>query len=187
MTTAARPLAPRPARAVLAAPLRALVATEAGAGVLIARVALGLLLFPHGAQHALGWFGGYGFAGTLGWMTGTLGFPAPLAALAIATELLAPFALAVGLLGRVAALGLGGLMLGAISTHVANGFFMNWFGALPAGAEGFEYHLVVLALVGVVVIAGSGAHSVDGWLHRRLAATSTAPRAARVAYPPHAA
>jgi putative oxidoreductase len=165
MTTAARPLAPRPARAVLAAPLRALVATEAGAGVLIARVALGLLLFPHGAQHALGWFGGYGFAGTLGWMTGTLGFPAPLAALAIGVELLAPLALLVGAAGRLAALGLVGLMAGAITTHAAHGFFMNWFGALPAGAEGFEYHLVVIALAAVVIVDGSGPLSLD----RRLA------------------
>ena len=59
----------------------------------LARVAVGLILFPHGAQHVLGWFGGYGFQGTLGWMTGTLGFPAPLAVLALVTELVAPFAL----------------------------------------------------------------------------------------------
>jgi hypothetical protein len=49
------------------------------------------------AQHFLGWFGGYGFGGTLGWMTNDLGFPAPLAALAILTEFFAPLALALGL------------------------------------------------------------------------------------------
>jgi len=128
---------------------------------LLARVALGLILFPHGAQHMLGWLGGYGFSGTLGWMTGTLGFPAPLAALAIVTEFLAPFALVAGFAGRLAALGIVGLMLGALSTHVANGFFMNWFGALPAGSEGFEYHLVVIALAGTVILQGSGAWSID--------------------------
>jgi len=134
---------------------------------LLARAALGLILLPHAAQHMLGWLGGYGFSGTLGWMTGTLGFPAPLAALAIVTEFLAPFALLAGLAGRIAALGIVGLMLGALSTHFANGFFMNWFGALPAGSEGFEYHLVVIALAGTVVLQGSGAWSIDRLLASR--------------------
>ena len=66
-------------------------------------------------------------------MTETLGFPAPLAALAIATELIAPFALIFGLGGRLASLGIIGIMAGAISTHAPNGFFMNWFGSLPGG------------------------------------------------------
>lgn len=132
----------------------------------LARLAVGLILFPHGAQHVLGWFGGYGFHGTLGWMTGTLGFPAALAVLALVTEITAPVALILGLGGRIAALGVIGLMLGAISTHVANGFFMNWFGSLPAGSEGFEYHLLVIALAGVVVLGGSGAWSLDQLLGR---------------------
>jgi putative oxidoreductase len=132
-----------------------------------ARLAVALLLFPHGAQHALGWFGGYGFHGTHGWMTKTLGFPAPAAALAIVTEILAPLALVLGLGGRLAALGAIGIMLGAISTHWPNGFFMNWFAALPAGQEGFEYHLLMIALCLVIVVKGSGAWSLD----RRLSAT----------------
>jgi putative oxidoreductase len=132
----------------------------------LARVAVGLILFPHGAQHVLGWFGGFGFQGTLGWMTGTLGFPAVLAVLALVTEITAPVALILGLGGRVAAIGVIGLMLGAASTHLANGFFMNWFGSLPAGSEGFEYHLLVIALAGVVVLGGSGAWSLDQLLGR---------------------
>ncbi len=67
--------------------LRKLIATTNDLAPLVARLVLGLVMLPHAAQHALGWFGGYGFAGTLGWMTKTLGFPAPLAALAIVTEL----------------------------------------------------------------------------------------------------
>jgi putative oxidoreductase len=149
----------------LASTVAALLATRSAAAPLVARVSLAALLFPHGAQHALGWFGGYGFRGTLGWMTDTLGFPAPAAALAITVELLAPVALLLGLGGRLAALGIVGLMLGAISTHVPNGFFMNWFGSLPAGVEGFEYHLLVIALAAVVLIDGSGALALD----RRLA------------------
>ena len=132
----------------------------------LARQAVGLILFPHGAQHVLGWFGGYGFRGTLGWMTGTLGFPAFLAVLALVTEITAPVALVLGLGGRLAALGVIGLMLGAASTHLSNGFFMNWFGSLPAGSEGFEYHLLVIALAGIVALGGSGAWSLDRLLGR---------------------
>src|SRR5262245_471982 len=86
------------------------LSTPADIAAAIARVSLGLILFPHGAQHALGWFGGYGFAGTHAWMTGTLGFPAILAAVAIVTELIAPIALILGLAGRAAALGTIGIM-----------------------------------------------------------------------------
>ena len=146
----------------------------------LARLAVGLILFPHGAQHVLGWFGGYGFHGTLGWMTDTLGFPAVFAVLALITEITAPIALVLGLGGRIAALGVIGLMLGAASTHLANGFFMNWFGALPAGSEGFEYHLLGIALAGIVALGGSGAWSLDQLLGREgpLAPASRPIRAA---------
>lgn len=150
--------------------------TQSDPAATLARVAVGAVMFPHGAQHALGWFGGYGFQGTLAWMTNDVGFPAALAALAIVTELLAPVALLAGIGGRAAALGIVGLMAGALSTHAGNGFFMNWFGALPAGQEGFEYHLVMIALAGVVVLKGSGALSVD-----RLLARDPQPAPARVA------
>ena len=146
--------------------LRRALATDNDSAPLVARLALGAILFPHGAQHALGWFGGYGFSGTLAWMTGTLGFPAPLAALGIASELVAPLLLVAGVGGRLAAGLLFFHMAFAASTHVENGFFMNWFGALSTGQEGFEYHLLALALALVVVIAGSGRWSLDRTLHR---------------------
>ena len=163
--------------------LRSLLSTRADFGTLTGRLTLGAILIPHGFQHALGFFGGYGFSGTLGWMTKTLGFPAPLAALAIVTELLAPFALIAGLGGRAAALGLIGLMAGAISTHVPNGFFMNWFGALPAGSEGFEYHLLAIGLAAVVMVNGSGALSLDRWLTTRLATRQPAAGGAAIPAP----
>jgi len=149
---------------------RFLIGTPNQLAPALARVALGLVLLPHGAQHVLGWFGGYGFEGTLSWMTGTLGFPAPLAVLALLTEISAPFFLIFGLGSRIAALGVIGLMIGALSTHLPNGFFMNWFGTLPAGKEGFEYHLIALALAGTIVLQGSGAWSLDHLLQ------STRPR-----------
>lgn len=152
--------------------IRRFLSTSNSASALVARVALGAIMFPHGAQHALGWFGGYGFKGTFGWMTGTLHFPAPLAALAILTEITVPFLLVAGLAGRGAAFGIGTLILTAASTHLSNGFFMNWFGTLPAGHEGFEYHLLVATLAAVVVIQGSGALSLD----RLLSRDTTAPR-----------
>jgi putative oxidoreductase len=140
---------------------RQLTATRRDHGALVARLVLAAVLLPHGAQHALGLLGGYGFAGTLQWMTHTLGFPAPLAALGIVVELVAPLALLVGLGGRVAAAGLFGLMVGAARTHLPNGFFMNWFGTMPGGSEGFEYHLLALALAAVVIIRGSGSLALD--------------------------
>ena len=145
-------------------PLRPLLATKSDTAPMLARLVLGLVMIPHGLQHALGLLGGYGFSGTLAWMTGTLGFPRALAALAITVELLAPFALVVGFAGRLAAAGIAGLMIGALTTHWPNGFFMNWFGKLPPGSEGFEYHLLALTLAAIVVVAGSGALSLDAVL-----------------------
>ena len=149
-----------------------LLDTPARPALTLARVTVAVVMFPHGAPHALGWFGGYGFGGTLGWMTGTLGFPAPLAALAIATELIAPVALLLGVGSRFAALGIVGIMAGAAMTHLPNGFFMNWFGTLPAGTEGFEYHIVMLALSAVVAVEGGGALSLDRLVTRRTQRTS---------------
>jgi putative oxidoreductase len=139
----------------------AVLKTDKQPAATILRVALGAIMLPHGAQHALGWFGGYGFSGTLNWMSETLGFPAALAALAIITELIAPIALILGVGGRFAALGIIGIMAGATLTHLPNGFFMNWFGSLPAGNEGFEYHLMVMAAALTIVVQGSGALSLD--------------------------
>lgn len=146
-----------PVRSVALSMLR----TDADAAPALARIVLAFVMFPHGAQHLLGWFGGYGFAGTHAWMTDTLGFPAVLAAVAIVTEFMAPIALLAGIGGRLAALGIAGIMVGAAGTHLSNGFFMNWFGSLPSGAEGFEYHILAIALALIIVLKGSGAWSVD--------------------------
>jgi putative oxidoreductase len=129
------------------------------------RILLASVMFPHGAQHALGWFGGYGFGGTYGWMTGTLGIPAPFAALAIVVEIVAPFFLLAGLGGRLAAAGLAAILAVAATTHVSNGFFMNWTSANPG--EGFEYHLLGIALAASIVVRGSGAFSLDRMLAAR--------------------
>lgn len=145
----------------------ALVRTDASVAAAGLRLVLGLVMLPHGAQHLLGWFGGYGYAGTMDWMTGTLGIPPAVAALGIATEFAAPILLIAGLATRPAALALAGFMTAAAVTHLPHGFFMNWFGAAPAGTEGFEYHLLAIAIAGAVAITGGGAASADRVLTRR--------------------
>lgn len=144
--------------------LKSLIQTDRNWSSLLIRLVLGMVMFPHGAQHALGWFGGYGFAGTYGWMTHTLGIPGFFAALAIATELIAPLMMIAGIATRAAGLGIFMLLLVAAKTHWENGFFMNWFGAMPAGAEGFEYHILGMTLALALVIKGAGRYSIDGLL-----------------------
>ena len=125
----------------------------------IVRLVLGVTFFMHGAQKMLGWFGGYGLHGTMGFFT-QLGIPAPLAFLAICAEFFGGLGLLVGLLGRIAALGIMVNMLVAIATvHHVNGFFMNWTGQQKG--EGFEYHLLAIALAIVVLVRGSGPISID--------------------------
>lgn len=140
--------------------LKRIIATDNSYAALVARLTLGLVMFPHGAQKALGWFGGYGFSGTMGFFTEQMGIPFVFALLAIAAEFLGALGLITGLLSRVAALGIASVMVVAIATaHWGNGFFMNWYGNQKG--EGFEYHLLALGLSIVVMILGSGAHSVD--------------------------
>jgi putative oxidoreductase len=137
-----------------------LFSTTDNAGLTLIRVVLGAVILPHGLQKTFGLFGGYGWEGTMGFFTGQMGIPAALAALAIIAESLGAVALMVGFLGRVAALGIIGVMVGAVMTVHANvGFFMNWNGT-QAG-EGFEYHLLAVAMGALIVWKGSGAYSVD--------------------------
>ncbi len=134
---------------------------------LILRVMLGIVMFPHGAQKLLGWYGGFGFSGTMGFFTGQMHIPAFLAFLVIIGESFGSLGLIIGFLSRVAAFGIACIMLGAISlVHWPNGFFMNWFG--KQAGEGFEYHLVVLAISIAIMIAGSGRLSVDREIAMRL-------------------
>jgi putative oxidoreductase len=139
---------------------RKLISTSDDYTVTLVRLVLGVVFFAHGAQKMLGWFGGFGFAGTMGFFTQMLHIPAPLAFLAICAEFFGGLGLLVGLLGRVAAFGIMMNMLVAIFTvHIHVGFFANWSGQQKG--EGFEFHLLAIALALVVVIKGSGAWSID--------------------------
>jgi len=127
------------------------------------RIALGAIILPHGLQKLFGWFGGYGFGGTMGFFVDTMHIPTPIAFLVIMIESLGALALIAGIFSRGIAVGICAVMLGAIvTTHLPNGFFMNWFGAQKG--EGFEYHLLVLALAVPIIVRGGGAFSLDGWV-----------------------
>jgi putative oxidoreductase len=127
---------------------------------LLLRLLLGVVFFPHGAQMALGWFGGYGFSGSMGFFTGTLHIPAPFAFLAIAAQFAGAIALILGLFTRVAALGIAANMLVAVvMVHAQYGWFMNWFGNQKG--EGFEYHLLAIGIAIVLIIRGGGKWAAD--------------------------
>lgn len=127
------------------------------------RIALAAVFFPHGAQKALGWFGGYGLSATMQFFTAKMGIPPLLAALVIAAEFLGPIALVFGFLTRIAAFGIFVTMAAAVAlVHAKVGFLMNWSGRYPAGTEGFEYHILALALALSVMVRGAGALSIDG-------------------------
>jgi putative oxidoreductase len=128
--------------------------------LLVTRVSVSVIVLAHGVQKLFGWFNGYGFEGTMGFFTGTIGLPYIIALAVIVIESFGMLALALGLFGRFFAASLIIVMLGAIITvHGQYGFFMNWGGNLPG--EGFEFHILVIALSAVTLINGSGAYSLD--------------------------
>ena len=139
---------------------RRIYATDDSTATSILRLVLGVVFFAHGAQKLLGWFGGFGFAGTMNLFTNMMHIPAPLAFVAIAAEFFGGIGLILGFLTRIAAFGIGVNMLVAIMIeHRAFGFFMNWTGTQKG--EGYEFHLLVLAIVALLMIRGAGAFSVD--------------------------
>src|SRR5258708_33093327 len=140
--------------------LRRLLATDDSTAAAIVRLVLGVVIFAHGAQKLLGWFGGPGFSGSMGMFTGYLHIPAPFAFLAIAAEFFGGLGLILGFLTRFAAIGIVMNMVVAIAmVHSTFGFFMNWSGTQKG--EGLEYHLLVLAITAFLMIRGAGAFSVD--------------------------
>ena len=136
-----------------------LIATTQDVSLTILRLVLGVVFFAHGAQKMLGWFGGYGFHATVGFFT-HIGMPAALAFLIIVTEFFSGLGLIAGFLTRIVALGVSGLMIGAIfMVHLQNGFFMNWMGSQKG--EGYEFHLLALAIAAALLLRGAGPYSVD--------------------------
>ncbi|HXF91117.1 MAG TPA: DoxX family protein [Nitrospiraceae bacterium] len=135
---------------------------------LILRVTLGLVMFPHGAQKLLGWYGGFGFGGTMNFFTETMHLPWLVAFLIIIGEFFGSLGLLAGFLTRFSAASIGVIMLGAVSlVHWPHGFFMNWFGKQQG--EGYEYHLLVIGIAIALMITGAGRWSVDKLVAEKLA------------------
>jgi putative oxidoreductase len=143
--------------------IKKLLETNDDIAGLVLRVLLGVVMLPHGAQKLLGWFGGYGFSGTMGFFTDKMGIPVIFAFLVIITEFFGSLALITGALTRLAAFGVGCVMLvGALMVHLPHGFFMNWAGKQQG--EGFEFHILAMAIAVALMIKGGGRWSVDSLL-----------------------
>lgn len=144
-----------------------LLATAPDFTLTLARLVLAAIFFGHGAQKAFGWFGGPGFDRALEIFETTMGIPPALTVFVMFTELAGAAGLALGLLSRVAAFG---VMMLMIVAPFANGlypqFFMNWTGRFMH--EGYEYHLLAVALSLGVIVRGGGAYCVDAvWSRNR--------------------
>ena len=135
--------------------------------LLVSRLALGVVILPHGMQKALGLFGGHGFAGTMGFLQ-SMGMPFLIALLVILAEFVGSIGLVLGLGTRFMAFSVGLTMAGAaiLGGHIHNGFFMNWFGMQKG--EGIEYFILVVGLALAALIGGSGKLSVDNLILKRL-------------------
>lgn len=130
---------------------------------LFLRLALGIMIFPHGAQKLLGLFGGYGYSGTMQFFTGNLHIPWVFALCAILIEFFGGIALILGAFTRAAALLVAAeLAVGTAMLHLQNGFFMNWSGKQKG--EGVEFFILVLGIGIALILSGGGACSVDGML-----------------------
>jgi putative oxidoreductase len=147
--------------------LSKLFRTDGSWSLFILRVFLGIVIFPHGAQKIFGWFGGYGFAGTMANFTDRMHIPWFFALLAILAESLGSWGLIIGFLTRIAAFGvLCNMIVAILLVHLPNGFFMNWGGKQKG--EGFEYHLLVIGMSIALLLAGGGKWSVDRAIAERL-------------------
>lgn len=141
--------------------------TQDAWSLLVLRVMLGIVIFAHGAQKVFGWFGGRGFEAAITGFTVNMHIPWIFALLAILAESLGPVGLFIGFLTRIAALGIFCEMIVAIwLVHWTFGFFINWWGKQKG--EGFEYHLLVLAISFALLLAGGGKWSVDRAIAKHL-------------------
>lgn len=140
---------------------RILTTNPENTAALIARVFLAVVVFPHGAQKLLGWFGGNGFRGTINGLTGSAGLPWVIALLVILIEFFAPLFLLVVFLTRLAAFVIGVEFIGVVlKAHIHNGFFMNWY-RQPNKGEGLEYFIFLFGFVIILLITGGGKASID--------------------------
>jgi len=139
---------------------REIFQTDNTTGFMFLRLSLGVVMFFHGAQKALGWFGGMGYERTVEVFTSNYGFPVFVAVAVIATEFIGAIWLLIGLFTRIAATAVAvDVGVCAYLNHIQHGFFMNWFGT--RAGEGYEYHVLVLGICFALIVKGAGALSFD--------------------------
>jgi len=149
-----------------------LFATNDSYAPTILRLLLGTVLFAHGAQKLLGWFGGYGFEGTMGFFTGTAGLPWIVGFLVILIEFFGSLLLILGFATRVWSISIFFLFLGImVTSHLPNGFFMNWYGSQKG--EGIEFFLLALGMAASITITGAGRLSIDRVLSQKTSVRKT--------------
>lgn len=147
--------------------IKKILNTESNWGAFVARLALGIVLFPHGAQKMLGWFGGLGFTATIDAFTDQMSLPWLVAFAVICIEFFGSIFLVLGFASRLWSLAIGGLFIGIIfTTHLEHGFFMNWYG--NQAGEGYEYALLMVGIALAVLINGSGKYALDAQLMKHL-------------------
>lgn len=124
-------------------------------GLLILRLAVGLIIAGHGAQKLFGWWGGPGMNGWTQSVTRLRIRPAqPWAWIAALAEFGGGLLLAVGLLSPLGSLAIAGSMLVAIATvHLPRGFWVT--------KGGYEYNLALVAAAAAIALTGPGAYSLD--------------------------
>jgi putative oxidoreductase len=148
--------------------IHAFFATRPDRALTLLRVVAGGVVLAHGAQKLLGWFGGHGAVETVASFQKWFGLPPAITMLVILSDSFGALALVLGLATRFVAGGILAVMIGAIAlVHGRWGFYMNWY-AQPRG-EGFEFHLLVIAIALVLIARGGGWASVDGWIAARVA------------------
>lgn len=147
--------------------MKKLFATGNNAAATIVRIMLGLVIFPHGAQKLLGWYGGFGFTGMMQYFTDTMHLPWLIGFIVILVEFFGALFLIAGFATRINSLLMIAVFLGVIfTTNIHNGFFMNWFGNQKG--EGMEFSLLVLGMAASLVVSGGGAASADRLIVNRL-------------------
>ncbi|TGL58396.1 DoxX family protein [Leptospira sarikeiensis] len=139
--------------------------TEPNFVLTVARIVLGVVMIPHGAQKLFGWFGGYGWGATLGFFS-SQGIPVIIGILVILAESFGALGLILGFCTKLSAFGIGITMIGAAIFQRQNGFFMNWFG--NQGGEGYEYHVLAIGLAFVLFFLGGGSLSLDQLISEKL-------------------
>ncbi len=132
---------------------------------LFLRIFLATVLFPHGAQKLLGWFNGFGFEGTMGYFTGTVGLPWIMGFLVIIIEFVGPLALILGFAVRFWSIAIAAVMAGIILTNFTGYFFMNWFGIQKT--EGMEFFLLAIGMALSIAYSGAGRFSIDSMLQKK--------------------